>query len=134
MKPDGVPILEEDAWRQNRKAQRARAILDQRHRLSQLEQAEVWAGQLTNTPSWDVFLQCLQALHDRAARELQAAEVMERGSADFSQAGMAQRMANRSCIQTRILTLNEVMNLPKNILEEGEIARELLKQAETDAA
>jgi hypothetical protein len=126
-------MSQEEEWLELRRKQRARSILDQRHRLTQLEQAEVWAKRLTQDIHWNVFLQCLQALRNRSVRELEEAEAVERGTADFSYEGMAKRQAHRACIQTRILTLDEVLELPRDIMEEGAIARELLKKAETAA-
>jgi hypothetical protein len=129
----GQPATRED-WQEKRRLQKARQMAANRHTYRQLEQAEVWSKQLTEDPNWNIFLQCLQALRNRTLQALEAARTADETSADFSSEGMARRTADRRALLGRIQTLDEVIALPRDVMEEGEIARELVAEIEKAGA
>jgi hypothetical protein len=95
--------------------------------LSAMVKAEVGAGQLTNHQAWNWFLQILEAMKREAEEGLAAAEAGSRKSDDFSHEGLARVQAIRRAWYARAETLGEVMELPRQIVDDAEKAKEILE-------
>ena len=103
--------------------------------LTAMVQAEVGSGQLTAHQAWNWFLQILEARKQEAEEALAAIDVHARTSGDFSHEGLMRVQGDRRAWHSRIVTLEEVMGLPAQIVDDAEKAKELLeslKHAETN--
>lgn len=124
----------ETSYQSVAKRRRAQQILQGRGSFRQLEQAEVWAAQLTKDANWNVFLQVLAAQRKETADHLDRIEASElMPGTGYDPVGMATTRAAKQALKARLDTLDEVMALPKDIIEDGGIAREIVKKAEIDA-
>lgn len=92
-----------------------------------LAQAEVGASNLTQHAAWNWFLQILAAHKENAERYLAAVEQKLRDSDDFSHEGLARVQATRLTWGSRIRTLEEVMALPAQIVDDAQAAEKTLK-------
>lgn len=92
-----------------------------------LAQAEVGAKQLTSHPAWNGFVQILSALKEKSEEYLAAVNAEARISEDFSHEGLARVQAARRALHARIFTLEEVIDLPRQIIDDGQKAKEKLE-------
>ena len=90
-------------------------------------QAEVATEQLTSHPAWNWFCQVLSAYRDDAKEALAAIDAEAMVSNDFSHENLARIQSARRDWHSRITTLEEVMNLPKQIVDDAGKAKEKLK-------
>ena len=100
-----------------------------------IEQSEVAAKQLTNSPAWNWFLQIVAALKLNSEAALGEIDAQARVSSDFSHEGLSHVQAIRRGWFVRIATLDEVMDLPGQIIDDAQKAEELLnalKHAESE--
>ena len=83
--------------------------------LSLLHSAAVKAEQLTGSDGWDAFLRQLQARLEQAGQTRQMWD--ERMRLAFSDTDLRMAQANWHIWNSRVDTLNEVMELPKHVME-----------------
>ena len=95
--------------RMQQQVSRARAV-----DLSLLHSARVKAQAMTGHPAWDGFLQQLQARVDEAvaSREMWA----ERMRMAYQDSDVRMAQCNWHIHNSRVDTLNEIMELPKNVI------------------
>lgn len=99
---------------------------DRRRYLQQLRQAAVGSADLTNDPSWDMFLSYLQAaLEDM--EKIKGAHIGALMSPDL--VGLDDIMRTKiavASISDQIALLKAVISLPKDIIASGEVAASLM--------
>ena len=103
--------------------------------LTAMTQAEVGAGQLTAHQAWNWFLQILEAEKQVAKEALAAVNAQAQTSEDFSHEALMRQQALRRAWHSRIVTLDWVMGVPAQIVDDAEKAKEMLealKHAETN--
>lgn len=83
--------------------------------LSLLHSAAVRAERLTGDEHWDAYLRQLQARLDLATKERETWS--ERMKTAWGEADMRIAQVNWHLWNSRVDTLNEIMELPKNVLE-----------------
>jgi len=91
-----------------------------------LGQAEVGAAQLTNHAAWNWFLQLLASAKAESEQFLEGINANARISDDFSYETLSKVQAIRRVLDARIKTLEEVMALPAQILDDAKIAKRKL--------
>jgi hypothetical protein len=91
-----------------------------------LAQSEVGAKQLTQHSAWNWFLQILTANKEQAEHQLQLMDEKMRSSDDFSHETLARAQASRLAWAERIRTLEEVIALPSQIVDDAKRAKEKL--------
>ncbi len=90
------------------------------------------AKQLTGDPNWDVYLGVVQALIDGVAGDIESARILLADGLDTEHAVMLEQKMKLQFLRGRLLALEEVIGIPAVLLEQGEKAAELLKQAGLD--
>jgi hypothetical protein len=99
-----------------------------------MAQSEVAAKQLTTSPAWNWFLQILAATKRNSEAALAEIDAQARVSEDFSHEGLAHVQALRRAWHARIATLEEVVDLPSQIIGDSQKAKgklEALNYAES---
>ena len=109
---------------ENRKRQ---AFHRREKEIRQLAQAEVPMTAITSTKEWDYFLSLLQAQIDMLDNSLQAMEQGHVLDPSFSYEDMARQKALMMQVRAQKETLEEVLGLPKQIIEQGEKAKLVLR-------
>ena len=122
-----------DEWR----ARKPRANIERMARtavaLEGITREAVRMEALTGNPEWDHFLSYMEAAHKAALkhRDHEFAKLRDPMLVDPQE---IQRCKTKiAMVDTRIDTLDELMKLPKFILDHGEKARELIAEMTQDA-
>jgi hypothetical protein len=129
-----MPFTRED-WLQLKKGAALRRDAERSPYYKGLVQAEVGAKQLTQHSAWNWFLQILTANKQQAEHQLAGIDEKLRSSDDFSHTALARAQAARLVWAERIRTLDEVIALPAQIVDDAKVAKgklEELKRAESE--
>jgi BMFP domain-containing protein YqiC len=120
--------LERTEWRlvKERLKQQREAGREQFYRG--VAQAEIGAKQVTQHAAWNWFLQILSAHKEIAKEYLAALDAKQRNSFDFSPEALANAQAARLTWATRVSTLEEIMGLPQQIVDDAKKAQEKLEE------
>ncbi len=108
--------------------QEVRAHRSERATLTPVALAAVPAGRLTQSEEWNFFLRMLQNRLELAEQNLLEIEKADRENTDFDPVRMSTLKSARREWAQRIDTLNEVMELPKEILADAQKAKKLLEE------
>jgi hypothetical protein len=96
-----------------------------------LTQASVAAKNLTGTAHWDLFLRYAQGAAEHTKVELaKAAQALV--SPGLNADGLADLRARAIRLDERIKTIEAMITLPKDVINEGEKARSLLERLESE--
>ena len=117
----------EKEWREMKRRAETRRTSEREPYYRGLAQSEVGSKQLTNHPAWNWFLQILTSTKVESERALAAIDAQARISDDFSHEGLSRVQALRRAWHSRIATLEEVIALPSQIIDDAEKAREKLR-------
>jgi len=88
-------------------------------------QASVEAVRLTNDASWDYFLTIIQGLYNQAKEAKQANQSLLAGEV-FDHVELLKIKSAITRCDERLVTLDMILNLPKQIKQEGEKAKALI--------
>jgi len=116
---DFQKTLEES--RRERVRRRAREI-------RQVAQAAAPAEILTGSQEWDYFITLLQSQIDTLQKILMALRDSAASDLSFEHSDLARYKAQEMRISAQIDTLQQIIALPKQIIEQGEKAKLVLKQ------
>jgi hypothetical protein len=111
-------------------SRRRRGIVTDKSTLTPIALAEAPLDRLTKSDEWNFFVKILQNHLVVAKANMEAVEQLERDSTDFSPAPMASRKCAVREWMSRIQTLEEMLDLPKILIEDAGKAKEMLREAE----
>lgn len=125
--------IDREEWDDFRKDERVRRLLGRQQLFTQLAQAEVPAQLLLQDQNFNYFLSLLQQRLETSQSQLAAEEEKRRRSTDFDHANLARAQAACIAWQARIDLLEEIISLPRQIIDDGEIASKFLQIADSAA-
>lgn len=96
-------------------------------RLVAIARAEVMASLLTGTDEWDLFLQNIQAVVNEATAQAHAFQ-LQIDSPATEATDLARLRLHRILALERVRILGAVMELPKDLIEHGKKARQLIER------
>ncbi len=112
---------------ENRKAQKANGA---NREMKMIRQAAVRAEFLTGHPHWDIFLSYLQSALDGFEEQMKSIQdVLIRPDNVDHNSILQAKMALAEC-KGRVDILNEIMMLPKDLIEMGGKAKSILERME----
>jgi len=91
--------------------------------LRQMAQAAVPIGKLTHSEEWNYFLSIVQESINRLGEELKALQAKSLSERTFEYTEMVQHKAQMIELVAQKLALEQVIDLPRQILEKGKDAQ-----------
>lgn len=84
---------------------------------------------LTGNSDWDLYLSCLQFFLEKAEKDKMEIDLALTDGDVFDHVKLIRMKSQSLCLGERIFTINQLMTLPKRIIEDGErVLQELMKQ------
>ena len=100
--------------------------------IREVAQAAVPIGRLTNDENWDFFLSIVQEQVDRLGALIESLQAAAFSDPSFEYADLVSRKAAIDRAKTQKATLEQIMALPKDILEKGIEAKLALDKLEDE--
>ena len=114
------------------KDQQKRRVKAREREVRQVAQAVAPMDKLTHSQEWDFFLSILQDEMNGMAAVLETLQDAANQDMSFEPHIMAARKAQIMKVATQRATLEQVIGLPKEIMEKGEDAKLALESIEDD--
>ena len=119
-------VITRDDWEQSRKEAQDAHVVDhaQEQQIRMLIQAAVSLDRVTGDPDWDKFLSYVQGALEYAEELTKEVEVQLADIYLVDQTKILTLKASLALLKGQVLSLEWVLAIPKELKEQGKIARE----------
>jgi hypothetical protein len=110
----------------SRQAEKTKKIRTRSNELQAAKRSALSAAQITGDKHWDLFLSVVNERLEGLQKEVDVAVELLKTSDDFSPDDLINQKLAVRLIGREIQALTWVIELPKQLLEQGELAKQLL--------
>jgi len=113
---------------------RSETVRDRSHDLRRMALGALPAEAVTRDPNWNTVLEIIQARIDEAEERIREIQGQMEQFSGFGHDDLLKLKISVMLHRQAIETMTEIRNIPKDLLEGGEKARELMKKYGIEAA